>query len=424
MLSVDIDKIKEGFKICFDVPLPRQAQAHSEFRKFKDTIINFSLAEFEYSNGALNGLFLTFQGWLSFTQRYFSKSELLFQQKLLEILVKTDLCKKECLNINFHQKNFDTDYRYWDFILNQGNFIEYFYNRFNWYLLPYSSVVSDFPLHVDLESSNECNMSCPMCYRELMKKRGFMDWGLFKKAIDECAENNVFSVRLSWRGETLTHPHINEMIAYASKKIKNVSFLTNAFFITPEKIDCFIENKLSYIAVSFDGIGKTYESIRWPAKFNQNFEILAELKKRREQLHSKLPQIRLCTIWPAVKDNPKAYYDTMLEVSDYIVSNPYINFKGPIDKKPIFICQYPWQRIVVGFDGETQCCTGWNAEDIILGNIKESSIKDMWQSKSMQRIRSMHAENKRMDIPACANCRHGATQDAGINIADIINRRY
>ena len=114
----------------------------------------------------------------------------------------------------------------------------------------------------------------------------------------------------------------------------------------------------------------------------------------------------------------------MKKVSDYIVCNPYINFKGPMKRKPEFICQYPWERIVIGFNGQTQCCTGWNADDIILGNIEDSSIYQMWHSDQMNNIRKIHTAECRMDLSSCANCRHGAQGDPDISIWEIAERRF
>ena len=91
--------------------------------------------------------------------------------------------------------------------------------------------------------------------------------------------------------------------------------------------------------------------------------------------------------------------------------------------KPDFICQYPWERIMVGFNGKVQCCTGWNASDIVLGNLKQGTIHSFWKSETMDRIRQIHATGRRMELVSCAECRHGATGDPDIAIRDIIRRR-
>ena len=136
-----------------------------------------------------------------------------------------------------------------------------------------------------------------------------------------------------------------------------------------------------------------------------------------------LPQVRVCTLWPAIREDPDAYYETMKPVTDYVVCNPYINFMGPMVLKEDFVCQYPWQRIVVAHNGKTQCCTGWNADDIILGNAADTTIESLWHSKLMNRIREIHATGKRMSLNSCAQCRHGSKGDPNVRIADILARR-
>jgi len=326
--------------------------------------------------------------------------------------------------VNFHQHPFDTADRAWLFTLNQGRFTDYFFNRLAWNLAPTYRIVTPFPLHVDLESASTCNMRCPMCYRDMLESTGQMDVELFRKLVDECAANDLFSIRLSWRGETLTHPNITDMIAYAAKRIPNVSFLTNAFYIDERICDCLIQHQVSYVAVSFDGIGDMYEAIRAPAKFADSMQRLRLLRDKRNAAQSLRPQIRTCTIWPAIRHDPEAYQHAMGRIADYMVKNPYINFKGEMTLKQDFICQYPWERIVIGWDGTGQCCTGWNAGDIALGNAEEVSIREMWHSAKLQEVRHTHQEGRRLEIGSCRDCRHGSESDPDVSISEILERRW
>lgn len=341
-----------------------------------------------------------------------------------ELAAKKPAAQGQGLQINHHQHPFDTPERAWLFTLRQGRFIDYFFNRLSWHLAPTYRIVTPFPLHVDLESASTCNMNCPMCYRDMMKSTGQMDFDLFTRLVDECAAEDLYSMRLSWRGETLTHPRITEMIAYAAKRIPSVSFLTNAFFIDERISACLVENRVAYVAVSFDGIREVYEKVRAPAKFEESMDRLRLLRAMREKAGSVLPQIRTCTIWPAISHDPEDYQRTMSEVADYMVKNPYINFKGTMTLKQGFVCQYPWERIVVGWDGTGQCCTGWNATDIALGNGRETSIKEMWLSARQDDVRRMHHEGLRLDIPCCRECRHGSSGDPDATIDQIVGRRW
>ncbi len=426
MLQARFIKKNRKLDISFDIPVPYTVCKNGDFAQIMDQFMKGAQFDFQNNeNGDLLALSCDLDRLNTFVKQVMPTRDADYQIKIFEEILKLDSDDQDSgLQINFHQNPFDTPERYWNFILAQGNFIEYFFNRLNWYLEPKNKIVAPFPLHVDLESANTCNMNCPMCYRDGMNEIGLMDMDLFRKAVDECADNSVYSIRLSWRGEALTHPEIKEMIRYATSKIKNVSFLTNAFYINDDMIDCFIENQVSYVAVSFDGIGETYESIRHPAKFQDSYQKLMMLKDRKKETQSKLPQVRVCTIWPAIKDNPKEYYEKMKVVSDYIVCNPYINFSGHMEIKEDFICQYPWERIVIAYNGKTQCCTGWEADDIILGNVKDLTIREMWHSDLMDKIRRIHSEGRRMELNSCAKCRHGSKGDPDIEIAEIIKREF
>ena len=266
MLTVGFDKNSEKLNVQFDLSIPLSFENNGELHFLISKLKGIAKADFYRENNELKGFTAHLPDWISFIEDITSTEEFIFQKSILDDLMKQGTKEQgNGLEINFHQNPFDTPERYWSFILNQGHFVDYFFNRINWYLGPRNTIVTPFPLHVDLESASTCNMNCPMCYRDQLKETGQMDLDLFKKAVDECAANNVFSIRLSWRGETLTHPKIKDMIAYAASKIKNVSFLTNSFFLDEDMIDCFIKNNLSYVAVSFDGIGNVYESIRHPA---------------------------------------------------------------------------------------------------------------------------------------------------------------
>ncbi|RJP21633.1 MAG: radical SAM/SPASM domain-containing protein [Candidatus Omnitrophota bacterium] len=425
MLKTRYDKPTGIFSVLFDPALPVQMKHHAAMSEFWARLEGNPDVEIQRTNGTIAGFSVPLDHWLDRFEEALPTSVLAFQKTIHQKLNDPDWAEQpEALDVNFHQKPFDTPERYWQFILNQGHFIDYFFNRLSWYLGPKNALIAPFPLHVDLEASSACNMRCPMCYNDQLQEIGKMDFSLFQKAVDECAANEVFSVRLSWRGETLSHPRIKDFIAYAAARIKNVSFLTNAFYLDEEISEFLVVRQVSYISVSFDGIGEIYEKIRHPAKFHDSYNRVKRLMEIRNRSGSVLPQIRLCTIWPAIKDNPDAYSQTMKDVCDYMVYNPYINFAGPMTLKDQFICQYPWERIVVAYNGKTQCCTGWNATDIILGNLQQHSIFDMWHGERLNHVRQLHAAGKRMELQSCSHCRHGTTGDPNIDIDAILQRGF
>ena len=333
--------------------------------------------------------------------------------------------KNSRVKINFNQKPYDSPERYWKFYGNQGDFLELLINRLQWYEYPKHFFVSDFPLHVDIEVTSNCNMNCPMCYRSQLRDLGDMDWDVFKKIVDECEDNGVYSVRLSWRGEPLIHPRIFDMVKYATAWIPNVSFLTNVFFVTRKVADFLIESELTYLACSFDGIGEIYELIRRPAKYEDSLAKLRYLKETRDRLNMKKPQIRVTTIWPAISNDPQAYYDALKPVTDMIVVNEYKDFSAPYDPIPDFICQYPWERLIVAHDGRVQRCVGINSNDLTLGYIQDGSLRDFWHSTKLNRFRQLHSQTRRLDSKGCKACRHRSKKtDQSVDIYEIIQRDH
>ena len=142
---------------------------------------------------------------------------------------------------------------------------KYFAYRKKWKDYPQKRIVGNFPLHLDIESTNTCNLNCPMCGRNWMKERlGFIDFGLYKKIINQAAKYHLPSVKLNYRGEPLLHPKISEMVRYAKEKgILEVQFNTNGLLLNEKKAKELIEAGLDRIIFSFDGATKkTYEKIR------------------------------------------------------------------------------------------------------------------------------------------------------------------
>jgi len=117
--------------------------------------------------------------------------------------------------------------------------------------------------------------------------------------IDQCAQENIFSIRLSFRGEVFIHPNIVDIIKYAKKKgIREVSILTNNLALTPEKFEDVMKAGLDWLTISFDGTNETYEPIRKPAIFAESYKKIKDYKKIKERNHSIKPVIRIQSVWP------------------------------------------------------------------------------------------------------------------------------
>lgn len=319
------------------------------------------------------------------------------------------------MKINKGQLNMSSK---WDYLLfsykrSVGHHIPFLINRFQWHYFPKLRHVSKFPPHVDIETSTVCNLNCPMCYTQTKDfervPKKLMDFELFKKIIDECAQYKLYSIRLSLRGEPFMHPKIFDMIEYAKKKgIKEVSSLSNNLWLTPEKFKKLMDMDFDWLTISFDGLGKIYEKIRKPAKFEESLEKIRQYHELKKQSGKVKPVVKVQTVWSAIQDNPLEFYNTFKPITDNVSTNPLIDYlhndKDIVYEKN-FTCPVPWQRLVIGSDGQVLMCSNDEFNRHILGNVNESSIYSIWHGDKMSEIRQIHKEHRGVELlKPCKYC--------------------
>jgi len=295
-----------------------------------------------------------------------------------------------------------------------GHLLDYISNRIKWHLYPRIHKVSRYPPHVDVEISSACNLNCPMCYTttDEFKKiagLGYMEFDLFKKIIDECGRNGVFSIRISFRGEPLLHPKAFEMIEYAKTHgIKEVSTLTHGGTLNEEKFEELIDLGLDWLTISFDGIGETYNKIRAPLTFEDavnKIKNYQDIKKKRKVVK---PVIKVQTVWPAISENPEEYYNTFNPIVDQVASNPLIDYlirDTDITYEENFTCPQLWERLVIGSDGRALLCSNDELSEHIIGDANTESIFEIWHGKKMTEARDLQMRHMGVaKINACKKC--------------------
>ncbi len=294
-----------------------------------------------------------------------------------------------------------------------GNLLSYLLNRIKWHYYPRLHHVSNFPSHIDVEISSLCDLNCPMCYTitdEYKQKvnRALMDFELFKKIIDESVKKNLFSIRLSLRGESFLHPKIFDMIEYAKKQgIKEVSTLTHGGRIDEKKFEKLVDLGLDWLTISFDGVGEMYEKIRYPLKYDDMIKKIAKFKEIKKQKKSVKPVIKVQTIWPAISNNPQEFYDTFNNITDQIASNPLIDYlhnDTDILFEKNFTCPQLWQRLTIGADGRVMLCANDEMMSNQVGDVNDESIFDIWHGKKLEKAREVHL--KHMGAKELEPCKH------------------
>lgn len=293
-------------------------------------------------------------------------------------------------------------------------YIEY---RRRWTDNPPNFVVDKFPVHLDIEATNRCNLKCTFCDKLPLipkDKFGFLDFNLFKNIIDEGKENGLCSIKLSYRGEPLLHPKIMDMVAYAKDSgLLDVYFNTNAMLLTEKKAAELIDAGLDRISISVEGIVPAqYEKERVGASFSTVINNIDTLISTKEKMNVSHPRIRVQTValpgidleeyvkfWSSHSDETAA-----LDYNEYVVQRN----TSLVDTK--WACPQLWQRMTIEWSGEIMPCNNDDFGKLSPGNVNTMSVHDCWHSEIVERARALHKEGKSHMVEACNGCPWRTTQ--------------
>ena len=282
--------------------------------------------------------------------------------------------------------------------------------RRKWNENPPNFVVNEYPLHIDIETTNDCNLKCPMCPRTFMKGSvGYMDMGLYRKIIDEIG-GKVYAIKLNWRGEPTMHPHLAEMIKYAKEKgIMEVLLNSNGTILNEKMSRNLILSGLDSVSFSFDSLDKAeYEKIRVGADYDRTIANIKEFISIRNSLGMKKPWIRLQMV--NIKESQedidrfRDYWGGMVEQVSYLDYIKWVDkVAGKVDIKEGFVCAPLWQRMVIAWDGKITC-VGDSYLEHPIGDANNDSILSIWKGHVMSTMRELHKKGEYHKIDICRKC--------------------
>jgi len=295
---------------------------------------------------------------------------------------------------------------------------EYWEYRKNWEEYPKKGITPEFPLCINIETTNVCNLDCIMCPRTVLIARGtfadvgLMEFDLYKKIIDEGEKYNLPSVKLQYLGEPLAHPDLGKQIKYAKDAgVLDVMFNTNATLLTEEKSHEILESGIDAIFFSFDSMDPdTYNKIRLGANYDEVMENILrflDIKKKYgyEHVHTRASM----TIIEHDVDDLKKFKDFWLEHVDACGFGIYhdVNEDGKEEDMPYnedFACAQPFQRLFIMWDGvSTPCCIDENRY-YKMGNVKHQSVYDVWHGPEATHMRQSQLDGTYNKIDICAKC--------------------
>ncbi|HDY87570.1 MAG TPA: radical SAM protein [bacterium] len=288
-----------------------------------------------------------------------------------------------------------------------------------WYEAGRYEILTDYPLHLDVELAGVCNLKCEFCFQNGLIKDplGYMDFEIFKKTIDEGRQKGLCAVKLQVRGESFLHPKLFDCIRYAKDAgVVDVQITTNGTIMDDKRIQNILDSGLDGIIFSVDG--QHNDSYREKYKAQDSLSIeqainnLLYLRDKHKKLH---PWVRVQT--SIVNGNAGSIRKieneliNKFKLADIVIVSKVHDFRENVEAYPdfhdnykILPCNYLMQRLTIFWNGDvTTCCSDYNNR-FKLGNVRYQTVEEIWNSEKMENLRKRHNSGLRKEISMCSNC--------------------
>ena len=296
----------------------------------------------------------------------------------------------------------------------EKNLLEYILYRYKFKEFPRRKISSNFPIYILIEPVSSCNLKCGVCFQSdtsFIKKEymGKMDFDLYKKIIDEAVKNGTKALTFGSRGEPTIHPQIIDFIEYAKNKFLDFKIITNATKLSDELIHKILESNVNLLQFSIDSEDKeTYEKIR---KFS-NFDKILQNVKNYNNIKKTYKNCKTVTRVSGLKvyetQSEKKFHDFWSLYADEIVfkkvSERWNTYNNKVDEDLTTPCRSIWERMYIWFDGKVNPCDADYKSKLSYGNVKNSTIKEIWNSNKLNQLKNMHLKNDRSKIIPCDRC--------------------
>jgi radical SAM protein with 4Fe4S-binding SPASM domain len=277
----------------------------------------------------------------------------------------------------------------------------------------------EFPERLTLELTNACNLRCAMCPSRLRPEepRGMMDHRLFERLIDEAAEHLPVALVPFFRGESLLHPRLVPLLAYAKYRgIGPIQLVTNGTLLTDTLAGQLLDMGLDFISFSLDTVRPAeYALIRRGGDFDQVMaNVLGFLESRERGGHHTEVQVsatrsaanresieEFTGFWRGKADRVRIYYEHSADGHPGSLDCPEV----PADM-PRRACRKPFRDLVVYWSGEVCACNHDWYRRPPLGDLTAHSIAEVWHGPAYAELRRQHLEPERLFDPTCRHCDH------------------
>jgi radical SAM protein with 4Fe4S-binding SPASM domain len=308
-------------------------------------------------------------------------------------------------------------------------------------LVPLKTPIS---AHVDISSL--CNYRCSFCFqadtqgmKDVGLKRGFMEFSMFKKIIDDFKEfpEKIKKIKIGNHGEPTLHPEVVKMVDYARKSNSAdiVEMFTNGSKLNPELNEGLVKSGLQRINISLEGLSdERYLSVAGTKQIFQ--EIIDGVKslyeiKTREKSELQI-YVKIADQAHALKSDKdikfilsekerKFFFDTFTPICDEIFiekvvpqwADTQLDKQNEVSDTGMYgqkinqwkdSCPFIFMYLHFNCDGTVSPCTLDWPRKVVIGDVSKQSVSEIWNGDSLRELQVAMLAGKRKCVDLCATC--------------------
>jgi len=323
------------------------------------------------------------------------------------------------------------------------------------------TVLDNYPLSLYLEPTRSCNLRCIMCRPEPVRSPD-LSLETFNKLIPYLPYCKVFT--LNGAGESLINPDFLKILKSVkdySNTTSVIGFNTNAILLDEKKIEFIVSIGINHISISIDSPNKdTYEKIRRGASFDRLVRNLDQILRIKKLYDTEKPYLVFHMVVMECNAHEISEYINFANeynVKDVMLSNveafsrqgvvvdieplckhgQYLSYylqakqlacehgiklhgtatesfesllcsnnssRKDIKRKEGFgiLCPEPFQAVYVSAEGNISPCNLLADAGVVMGNINEQSLKNIWNNSMYINLRESLLEGRLH--PMCEYC--------------------
>ncbi|MBU1727276.1 MAG: radical SAM protein [Candidatus Omnitrophica bacterium] len=283
-----------------------------------------------------------------------------------------------------------------------------------------------FPLNINIELTNNCNLSCAMCPRKQMKRPvSYLSKEVLHKIVKEMCAYKKRIIWLHLFGEPLLYPELGWAVRLLRKNCPDSKiYLSTNCQLLDEKLSLEILNSgLDMIRLCIDTVDpQVYRSLRSGGDFNKVVDNIKSFlsEKYGRSLYSPRVEIQyLVRInQKQQRDSFVRYWKSYLYGDDKIHFQRFTNFANNIPEsfagartdnfslyvRKFFGCRRLWRDIAIYCNGDISACCYDSDGRLIIGNVNSNTIREIWNGPDMKNIREAHLDGDLSKFKLCLNC--------------------